>query len=188
VVEGLSRFLAEAKNSGSFKGIKISPGLYNLHLLFVDDILIFCDGSRRDTNKLIEGLTLFKRDTGMLINDQKSSITFASLEDVDLRYFLSQLPFQVIELEEGLKYLIFKLKPNDYRKTNWMWLIEKLEKKLKVWSHKWLSRVGQLVLIKSVLEAIPIYWMSLSWIPKGILEKERKLFFPIYGGEIRTSR
>jgi len=31
------------------------------------------------------------------------------------------------------------------------------------------------VLVKSVLEAIPVYWMSLSWIPKGILEATRKL-------------
>jgi hypothetical protein len=30
-------------------------------------------------------------------------------------------------------------------------------------------------LVKSVLEAIPVYWMSLSWIPKGILNAARKL-------------
>jgi hypothetical protein len=56
---------------------------------------------------MFEGLTLFKRATGMLINDQKSSITLASLEAVDVRYILSQLPYQVLELEEGMKYLGF---------------------------------------------------------------------------------
>jgi hypothetical protein len=76
-VEGLSHFLAVAKNSGRFKGIKISPGMYITHLLFVDDILIFCDGTKRDADKLFEGLTLFKKATGMLINAQKSSILFA---------------------------------------------------------------------------------------------------------------
>jgi hypothetical protein len=34
-----------------------------------------------------------------------------------------------------------------------------------------------LVLIKSVLEAIPIYWQTLAHIPKGILEKNRKFCF-----------
>jgi hypothetical protein len=58
-----------------------------------------------------------------------------------------------------------------------MWLIEKLEKRLKIWSHKRLPRAGRLVLIKLVLEEISVYWMSLSWIPKGILEKERKICF-----------
>ena len=34
-----------------------------------------------------------------------------------------------------------------------------------------------MVLIKFVLEAIPIYWASLSWIPKGTLEKIRYICF-----------
>jgi hypothetical protein len=55
VVESLSHFLNEAKSTGTFRGIKISSGLHISHLLFVDDILIFCDGSRRDTDKLCEG-------------------------------------------------------------------------------------------------------------------------------------
>jgi len=107
VEEVLSRYLAEANISGSFKGIKISSELYISHLLFVDDILIFYDGSRRDTDKLCEGITLFKRATSMLINEQKSNITFSSLEADDLRYIFSQPPFQVVELEVGLKYLGF---------------------------------------------------------------------------------
>lgn len=33
------------------------------------------------------------------------------------------------------------------------------------------------MLIKSVLEAIPVYWMALSWIPKGTLEKAKRPCF-----------
>jgi hypothetical protein len=143
----------------------------------VDDILIFCDGSRQDIGKLCEGLLLFKQATGMEINAQKSSITFSSLDEEETQYIAERLPFQVLDLNEGLKYLGFQLKPNDYRKSDWRWLIVKLEKRLKCWSHRWLSRAGRLVLVKSVLEAILVYWMSLAWIPKGILEKMRKLCF-----------
>jgi hypothetical protein len=50
-----------------------------------------------------------------------------------------------------------------------------MDKRLNTRSHQWLSRAGRLVLVKSVLEAILVYWMSLSWIPKGILEAARKL-------------
>jgi hypothetical protein len=56
----------------------------------------------------------------------------------------------------------FTLKPNDYRKEDWSWILKKLEKMLCSWSHKWISRDGRLVLVKSVLEAIPVFWMSLS--------------------------
>lgn len=45
-----------------------------------------------------------------------------------------------------------------------------------MWSHRWISREGRLVLI-NVLEAILVYWASLSWIPKGTLEKIRRIYF-----------
>jgi hypothetical protein len=115
----------------------------------VDDILIFCDGSRRDIEKLCEGLILFKQATCMVINEQKSSITLSYLDGGESLYISTRLPFRVFELDEGLKYLGFQLKPNDYRKTDWMWLIAKLEKRLKCWSHHWLSRAGHLVLVKA---------------------------------------
>jgi hypothetical protein len=35
---------------------------------------------------------------------------------------------------------------------------------------------------KLVLEAIHVYWMSLAWIPEGILEKDQKNLFQIYLG------
>jgi hypothetical protein len=39
-------------------------------------------------------------------------------------------------------------------------------------------------MVKSILEAIPLYWLSMTWIPKGTLEKIRKLCFKfIWGGQ-----
>ena len=75
---------------------------------------------------------------------------------------MSKLPFQVGGLDVSLKYLGFQLKPNAYQKGDWMWLIAKIEKRIKGWSHRWLSWAGRLDLVKSVLEAIPFYWMALS--------------------------
>jgi hypothetical protein len=37
--------------------------------------------------------------------------------------------------------------------------------------------------MKVVLEAIPVYWMSLSWIPKGILEKIEDSASDLFGQE-----
>jgi hypothetical protein len=64
----------------------------------------------------------------MLINVQNSSITLASLDGGESLFITSRLPFRVFDLDEGLKYLVFQLKPNDYRKSDWLWLIAKLEK------------------------------------------------------------
>ena len=48
VVKGLNKGITLAKDKGSFKGVGIK-GIWRLsHLLFLDDVLIFCDGSRQD--------------------------------------------------------------------------------------------------------------------------------------------
>ena len=49
-----------------------------------------------------------------------------------------------------------------------------------MWCNHWLFRGGGLTLVKSILEAIPIYWLSLACIPKGVLENIHKLCFNFY--------
>jgi len=39
------------------------------------------------------------------------------------------LQFNMRNLEGGMKYLGYFINPNDYRKSHWMWLIKKVEKK-----------------------------------------------------------
>jgi len=177
VAEGLSRFIIAAKRDGSFRGIPISQALYITHLLFVDDILLFCDGSRQSIDTLAAGFRLLHVAAGMLVNIGKSTISSSNLSEEDVRRISESLPYRTMALDAGLKYLGFFLKPNSYLKADWVWLVAKLEKRLLGWSHKWLSRAGRLVLVKSVLEAIPVFWMSLSWIPVGILDQLRKICF-----------
>jgi hypothetical protein len=109
----------------------------------------------------------------MIINAHKSTIFFTSMEVEAVYFYQSLFPFSTLDFLEGIKYLGFQLKANDYRKVEWRWRMEKLEKRLKGWSFKWLSREGRLILAKSILEAIPVYWMPMVWIPKGILDKAR---------------
>lgn len=74
-------------------------------------------------------------------------------------------------MDEGLKYLGYRLKPHGYKIADWIWLITKMEKRLNIWYHKYLSRVGRLILIKAMLEATWVYWMSPTWIIRGILSR-----------------
>jgi hypothetical protein len=143
----------------------------------VDDILIFTSVSSSEAGTLKNILNLFSRAIGMIINEEKSTLTTNLLSYEERGLFRQLFPFSEKTLEEGLKYLGFVLKPNDYMKEDWIWLLKKLEKRLLSWSHRWLYRAGRLVLAKLVLEAIPVFWMSLSWIPKGILEVAQKLTF-----------
>jgi hypothetical protein len=49
VIEGLSRAVLEYKSRGTIKGIKIRRTLYLTHLSFIDNILLFINGSLRET-------------------------------------------------------------------------------------------------------------------------------------------
>jgi hypothetical protein len=40
VIEALSRMINQAVETGTFKGLKVAPGIHISHLLFVDDVLI----------------------------------------------------------------------------------------------------------------------------------------------------
>ena len=52
VVEGLSRALLDAKRRGQSEGLRVATNLNITHLLFVDDILIFCNGSLKEAENL----------------------------------------------------------------------------------------------------------------------------------------
>ena len=78
VMEGLSRLIATEKRRGGLQGLKIMEHFCLTHLLFVDDILIFLNGSVRDTISLNEIMILFCRATSMEINREKSTISISN--------------------------------------------------------------------------------------------------------------
>jgi len=137
----------------------------------VDDALIFLNGGLGDLISLQHTITLFQIATGMIINNIKSTITVTGYSPHEIHYALHHFPFALLQLKDDPRYLGYKLKPLRYKIEDWIWLITKMERQLNIWYHKYLSRAGRLVLIKSILEATPVYWMSLAWIPRGILSR-----------------
>lgn len=72
----------------------------------------------------------------MDINSLKSIAFVVGCSRDEISYITTKFPFQLVDMEEGIKYLGFILKPNDYRKIDRMWLIAKIEKRLNNWSHR----------------------------------------------------
>ena len=134
------------------------------------------DGFEQSLSTLYEILMIFCKASGMEINDDKSSLFFSYLEETEVITLQNIFTFPVDRIQNGMKYLGFYLKPCRYLLKDWDWLIIKVEKRINNWSFRWLSKGGKLILIKAVLEAIPVYWMHF-WIPLGIIEKIRKLCF-----------
>ncbi|XP_016168080.1 uncharacterized protein LOC107610554 [Arachis ipaensis] len=70
-----------------------------------------------------------------------------------------------------VKYLGVPLGANPKLVKTWKPIIDKVEEKLSLWKAKVLNKAGKLVLIKSVLNSLPVYYLSLYKMPKAVAEK-----------------
>lgn len=108
----------------------------------------------------------------MEISSTKSTlIAPGGIIDERIRDFF---PYLVTSLDDGFKYLGYSLKSDKYRKKDWLWLWERLDRKMGLWCYRFLSLGGRLIPAKAVLESIPVYWLSLFKIPISILEGIRR--------------
>lgn len=73
----------------------------------------------------------------MSVNVAKSKTVGNGLKGQEAELITQHFPFELGELDEGLKYLGFCLKPNCYSKQNWMWLVARIEKRIKAWYFRW---------------------------------------------------
>jgi hypothetical protein len=154
VAEGLRRWIMDAKSRRVLRGIQIGRRISLTHLLFVDDIFLFCYGSDWEIRKMLDILTLYCLGTGMEINKMKSMAYSNALKAHVMRGLRDLIPYQWGKLEEGLKYLGFIINPNNYKKEDWQWLVGKVEKRINLWCNRLLSRAGRLILVKLVLEVL----------------------------------
>ena len=99
VAEGLNKALLEAKKLGDFRGIKVRTKLFLSHLLFVDDILLFCNGLHKDAKNLREVLDLYCLANGMQINVGKS---FMGVGKENKVLFMQFFPFLKLNVTRAL--------------------------------------------------------------------------------------
>ena len=169
MMDGLSRMITKVASSGVFKGHRFDGNIHVSHIFFVDNLLFFIDGSRRDRLILKYSIRIFSQAIGMCCNNQKSTMSFLIMEQGMEQWYALSFDYILVNVESGISYLKFFIKPNDYAKKDWVWLLSRIENRLKMWCNRWVSHGGRLILINSILEAILVYWFSLSTVPSIIL-------------------
>jgi Reverse transcriptase (RNA-dependent DNA polymerase) len=136
------------------------------HLQFADDLLIFLNADERQCAALKLLLSGFENMTGLKINYSKSEVI-----SLNLTTHKENLLAQILECKiESLpiKYLGVPLHNKKLRKIYWDFLLNKISNKLDTWQGKLLSLGGRLILIRSVLNVISIYWMIIFRLPSHI--------------------
>jgi len=169
VMEGLSLLLKEIQRDGKLSSIKVSRIIKILHLFFFDDVLIMTSASLQECVEIDSHIKSFCKASRLNVNATKTTTLSEGLSEADLIPFKEILPFTFSDLTLGFKYLGYFLKTGIHKEEDWSWLLTKVEKRIGHWCNRWLSLGGRYILLKSVLESQPVYWMSLAAIPFSVL-------------------
>ena len=113
----------------------MAKGTRVTHLLFVDVVILFGNGSLGEWRVSKEELDLFCNVMGMSISYQNSLFLEVGWTGEEVTTLKGILYFEVKPLEVGFKYLSFFIKPNGYTLNDWSSLQKKMEKIISNWSH-----------------------------------------------------
>lgn len=124
--------------------------------------------------------------SGMEINKEKSCTFIFNTPETIKAHLTRTLGFRHGELPT--KYLGNQLDVNPSRIENWQQIIEKIKNRLASWSFKSLNIADRLVLLKLVLQSIPIYSLSVMAAPKGACTKMKEIFGKFLWGGPKQQR
>lgn len=149
-----------------------SPGIS--HLLFADNTLLYFREEIQQARAIKEVLACYALATGQLINPAKCSIMFGDSLPASIRDDI-KLILQITSTSFEDKYLGFPIPEGRINRGKFQSLQEKIWKRMIKWGKSLLSIGGKEVLIKAVLQAIPVYVMGLFKLPDSAAEDLTKL-------------
>jgi hypothetical protein len=157
------------------------------HLLFADDSLLFFRGSVEQATVVKNILDSYEQGTGQLVSLGKCSIMYgkrvASATQAAIKLILQ---YKTKSFEE--KYLGLPVPEGQMKKGKFQTLKERFLKRLSDWIEKYLSSGGKEVLIKVVLQALPVYAMSVFQFPVGLIDELNKLIRDFHWGDEHDRR
>ncbi|XP_016177702.1 uncharacterized protein LOC107619990 [Arachis ipaensis] len=170
VVDVLHRMLGEAVRNGRITPLWVGGEHIELsHLQFADDTILFCPPETETIVNYKRLLRCFELMSGLSINFDKSNLISVNCEHEWVEHVCGLLECKQAVLP--VRYLGIPLGANPHLVKTWKLVIDKVEAKLSLWKAKVLNKAGKLVLIKSVLNSLPIYYLSLYKMPKAVADK-----------------
>ncbi|XP_074283241.1 uncharacterized protein LOC141607791 [Silene latifolia] len=125
------------------------------HLMFADDLLMFCKGDAPSILLLMKAFTSFSNASGLKMNNTKSEMFFSGI-----RPELKADILRVTGFQEGtmpFRYLGVPIQPGKLSKKDCNCLTEKIISRTRGLGAKKLSYAGRITLINSVLNTLHSY-------------------------------
>ncbi|XP_050233417.1 uncharacterized protein LOC126681904 [Mercurialis annua] len=127
--------------------------------------------------KSAKDLCCYELISRLTINFHKSSIMGINVSEINLL-----LPAEIVGCKVDsfpIRHLGLPLANRKFFVGTWNYVVERFKGRLALWKGNLLSPAGRLILIKSVLFSIPVYFMSIHGIPKQIYGDAGILYEPI---------
>jgi len=169
VADGFNGLMTNAVNRNLFTGFEVKRGgLVVSHLQYVDDTLCIGEPTVENLWLLKAVLRGFEMASGLKVNFHKSSLIGVNVQ----RKFM-EAACRFLHCREGVvpfKYLGLPVGANSRSLSTWEPMLEQLKKRLNSWGNKYVSLVGRIVLLNSVLNVIPIFYLSFLKIPAKVFK------------------
>ena len=147
-------------------------------LQYAYDTTFFIRGSTVAVHHVSTMLDIFSDFLSLQLNRSKSSVVNIGLDSEELAWVSAVLSTLVALL--SIRYLGLPLAEGRLRTRDWQPVMAKIEARLGGWQARLLSRSGRLILLQSVMAAIPIYFMAIFKISEGVrrqIESIMRRFF-----------
>ena len=146
---------------------------------------MFCEESQDQLTNLSWLLMWFEACSGLRVNLEKSELIPAGrvndIEDLalELGCKVGGLPSYYLGLPLGAPF-----------KSEVVWdsVEERFQKRLTMWKRQYISKGGRLTLIRSNISSLPVYFMSLFFLPRKVRLRLEKIQRDSCGGEVLLNR
>lgn len=175
----LSRALQHKSDTGALRGVRIArtaPALTSC--IYADDLLLFGNATKPEAEQVMKTLYDFAAVSGQKVGPEKSSIWFSRATSLETQVDLAMIMSVPLEATSQT-YLGAPIATN---RESFDFLIDKFSSKLQIWKSKVLSQAGRLVVIKSVLQSLPVYYMATILLPVSVVKKLNALMRRFFWG------
>ncbi|GAU35928.1 hypothetical protein TSUD_69610 [Trifolium subterraneum] len=175
VTECLTALIHQAVGRGDLHGMRICRGAPEVsHLLFADDCFLFCRANAVEVNELMRILHTYETASGQEVNLLKSEVFISRNMSQAAKEDLSRILGVKLVLGTGI-YLGLPSMVDRSKKAIFSYIKDRIWKRINSWRGRALSKADKEIMIKSVLQAIPSYVMSMFILPDSIIDDIEKI-------------
>ncbi|XP_074291036.1 uncharacterized protein LOC141617788 [Silene latifolia] len=168
-MEYLSRILTYSTGANEFKYHPMCKQMKLTHLMFPDDLLLFCNGDGPSIMTILRSFATFSKTSGLNMSKGKSNAYFNGVNES-----LKQDILRISGMVEGalpFKYLGVPIKTTRLNAKDYKPLIDKILQRIRNLGARKLSYAGRMVLVKAVLKTLHNYWASNFILPAGVFKR-----------------